>query len=140
MRDHTEHKMTLQLEKQRNLSHNHHQNFKITDDKVTWFTYPSFNDILCSYINHSTPNSLGRVKTKRMIFISLPWIKHTLSINRSFIDCSRNRHIYKLTTSHQKQIQNLYHQSKNNSIIWGEKLTKAKHHLLQLRIDHSKTD
>lgn len=63
------------------------------------YAYPSFNEVLRPYIDYSTSNCLSRIEAESMVFISLPRIENSLSIDSSFIDCSGHCHIDQLTAS-----------------------------------------
>lgn len=60
-------------------------------------TYPSFNKILCPYVDYGTSNGLGRVEAQSVVFIPFPWVEYSLCVNSSFINCTRNSYIYQLT-------------------------------------------
>lgn len=72
--------------------------------------YPSFNEVLCPDIDHSTSNSFGRVEAEGVIFIPLPRIEYSLRVNGAFINCSGNCHIDELTASSN---ENPFNQTKN---------------------------
>lgn len=61
--------------------------------------YPGFNQILCSNVNNSATNGLGRVETKGMVLVPLPWIKMLLCVNRSLIYRARNSNVDQLAGS-----------------------------------------
>ena len=59
--------------------------------------YPAFNQVMGTNVNHSASNGYCRVKAESVIFIPLPRIEYPFGVYGSFINCTRNSHIYKLT-------------------------------------------
>lgn len=94
------------------------QTFRQVSTNESARTYPSFDQILCSNIDNSAPNSLCRVQTESVILIPLPWVQFSFCVDSSLIYCSRNRNIDQFTIHvgeknqkilRAKQQSNFYH-------------------------------